>query len=303
MIWVWACSTIFAQKDGYYKVVAEQGDGIFSLLRKQGLDPIKHYEEFIKLNSENIKDGSFLKMGVSYKVPVVDDSYKKTGVVVKTDIKEEPIFDEELAEMSSKSVRLKNAVYYLIVENDSDSDNGFVEDVTRRLAAELMVNGAKVYVVGDELSKDSLSDMSLTETQKMGRYIEVVNKRYLQNNGKYQRVLFIQANGVKDYGNMDVAVYHYNNSEQSQRFAENIHKVFKKNSMANRSFRNSDMIFEGQTNLYLAKNMLPAVSLLTLENTSKNSREKMLVRPNKEQFTNWISSGIMNDYVNLEIEN
>ena len=303
LIWVWACSAIFAQTDDYYKVVAEQGDGIFSLLRKQGLDPVKHYEEFIKLNSENIKDGSFLKVGVSYKVPVVEDSYKKTGIVVKTDIKEEPIFNEELGEMSSKSDRLKNAVYYLIVEDGSESANGFVEDITRRLAAELMVNGAKVYVVGDELAKDTLPDVPLTETQKMGRYIEVVNKRYLQNNGKYQRVLFIQANGVTDYGNMDVAVYHYNNSEQGQRFAENIQNVFKKNSVANKSIRSSNMIFEEQSNLYLAKNMLPAVSLLTLENVSNNSREKIPVRPNKEQFANWISSGIMNDYVNLEIEN
>ena len=55
LFWVWACTFIFAQESTYYKVVAEQGDGIFSLLRKQGLDPAKHYGEFLELNSDKIK--------------------------------------------------------------------------------------------------------------------------------------------------------------------------------------------------------------------------------------------------------
>jgi len=304
LFWVWACSIIFAQDNQYYKVIAEKGDGIFSLLRKQGLDPVKHYKEFIDLNAETIKDGSFLQIGVAYKIPQAPDSFKKTGLVVKTDNNvDEPIFDEELAQMSLKSEKLKDAVYYLIVENQSNNEESFVNDIAKSLASELMVHGAKVYVMGDEVSKESGVDTTLTNSQKMGEYIQIINKRYIQNSGKYQRVLFIRANGVTGRNTMNVAVYHYNKSEQGQRFAQNIQNVFRENSISSKSFKDIDMIFEDRNSLYLAKNILPAISLLTLENATEISKQKINVRPDKKQLANILSNGIMNDYVDLEIEN
>ena len=206
--------------------------------------------------------------------------------------------------MHRKSERINDAVYYLIVDSGKNVDNAFVEDVAQSLAADLMVHGAKVYILGDEIPETALNDtVVVTENQRMGKYIEVVNKRYLQNSGKYQRVLIIRANGVTEKGDMDVAVYHYNKSDQGQRFAENIKNVFKKNSITNKSYKDGNMIFEDQNSLYLAKNMLPAISLLTLENASKESNDKIAVRPDKKKFAGWISNGIMNDYVDLEIEN
>lgn len=302
LLWACACFAVLAQEIPYYTVTAEKGDGIFSLLRKQGLDPVKHYEEFVKLNSGDIKDGSFLQVGVEYKIPQAEDALKKTGVVVRTDEGiEEPIFDRELAQMSLKSDKLKDAVYYIITENSNSSENGFVRDVAESLAADLLVHGAKVYIMGDEVSKNT-GDVVLTETQKMGSYIDAINKRYIQNSGKYQRVLIIRADGVSGRDHMDVAVYHYK-SEQGQRFAENIQNVFKQNSISNKSYKDVDMIFEDKNSLYLAKNILPAISLLTLEKASKTSNQKIAVRPDKKQFANLISNGIMNDYVDLEFEN
>lgn len=303
LLWVCACSFLFAQ-DLPNTVIAEQGDGIFSLLRKQGLDPVKHYEEFIKLNEEKIKDGSFLQVGVAYQIPRATDSFKKTGVqILDENGTEEPIFDKELAKMSLKSEKLKDAVYYLIVENDVHQDNGFVRETTQNLASELMVHGAKVYILGNE-SPEILeeTEAETDHTQKMDAYIDAINKRYLQNSGKYQRVLVIRANAVTGKGNMNVAVYHYNKSEEGQRLAENIQNVFKKNSVS-RSSDNSNMIFEDSNSLYLAKNTLPAVSLLTLDNESpKSKEEKISVRPNKKLLANLLTNGIMNDFVDLEIE-
>ncbi len=302
LLWVCTCSLFFAQELPN-TVIAEKGDGIFSLLRKQGLDPIKHYEEFIKLNEEKIKDGSFLQVGVAYQIPKATDSFKKTGVKIWADEgTEEPIFDKELAKMSPKSEKLKDAVYYLIVENDAHQDNGFVGETIQNLASELMVHGAKVYILGNEspeIGKEAQTEM--VQTQKMDHYIEAINKRYLQNRGKYQRVLMIRANAVTGKGNMNVAVYHYNKSEEGQRLAENIQNVFKKNSISTPKDYNN--IFEDASSLYLAKNTLPAVSLLTLENESpKSAEEKISVRPNKKLLANLLTNGIMNDYVDLEID-
>ncbi|SFB66568.1 N-acetylmuramoyl-L-alanine amidase [Flagellimonas taeanensis] len=303
LLWVCSCAMLFAQEASYYMVKAEQGDGIFSLLRKQGLDPAKHYEAFVKLNSENIKDGSFLKVGTAYKIPQAADALKKTGVVVRTgEGAEEPIFDGELAQMSLKSDKLKDAVYYIITEDPQNTENDYVKDVAESLAADLMVHGAKVYIMGDGVSEPVNGEV-VTANQKMGSYIEVINKRYIQNTGKYQRVLVIRADGVSGKEDMDVAVYHYNKSEEGQRLAENIQNMFKRHSVSNRSYKDINMIFEDKNSLYLARNILPAISLLTLENASKTSNQKIAVRPDKKQFASLISDGIMNDYVDLQIEN
>ena len=58
------------------KVKAEQGDGIFSLLRKQGLNPGKYYVDFIQLNEALIKNGSELSLGVEYQIPIEKQLWK-----------------------------------------------------------------------------------------------------------------------------------------------------------------------------------------------------------------------------------
>jgi hypothetical protein len=295
LFWVWACAFIFAQDNNFYNVIAEQGDGIFSLLRKQGLDPAKHYGAFLELNSDKIKKGSALKLGEEYKVPYADDSFKRTGLVIEA-VKdaEEPIFDKELAQMSLKSNKLSDAVYYLLADNSIQGDKTFVDEVTKRLAADLMVHGAKVYILEED---------TLHTPNSMGDYIEVINKRYLQHMGKYQRVLVIRAENVSGNRNMNVAVYHYNKSTQGQRFADNIQNVFKEHSVSSKSSKEASLIFEDQNSLYLATNMLPAISLLTIESGSKASTNKISLKSNKKEFANLISNGIINDYVDLELEN
>lgn len=290
-------------QDNYYTVTAEKGDGIFSILRKQGLDPVKYYEAFITLNTRDIKDGSMLHVGREYRIPKATDSFKNTGVRVQiAEGTENPIFDTELANMSHKSSTLKDAVYYLIAENQTKEENKFVSDISKSLAADLMVHGATVFIIENKDDKFANSE-SLTEVEKMGWYVETINKRYLQNTGKYQRLLIIRANGLIKNGKMDVAVYHHNKSEKGQRFAQNIQNVFKENSISNRSYKDINMIFKDKNSLYLAKNTLPAVSLLTIDGGSKTvGKDGISVHSDKKSFANLITNGILKDYADLEIE-
>lgn len=298
-LWVWACFSIAAQDD-FYWVTAEQGDGIFSLLRKQGLDPAKHYKDFLELNKEGLKNGSALKIGVDYKVPVSADSFKKTGVVVQSEKQlEAPIFDKELGKMSLKSETLKEAVYYLIAETGKSGDESFVQDIVKSVAADLITNGAQVYI----MDKIELGEASLSGTKKMNSYIETINKKYLQNSGKYQRVLIIRADNKVEKRNMNVAVYHYNKSEQGERFADNIQNVFEQNSVSNISSTKADRVFKDKNSLYLARNILPAISLITLDDDATTANEKISLKTDKQKLASLLSNGIMNDYVDLEIEN
>ncbi|MEM7483616.1 MAG: hypothetical protein AAF348_00265 [Bacteroidota bacterium] len=302
VILLWVCASSFLLAQERQTVIAEQGDGIFSILRKQGLSPAKYYEEFITINAKNIKDGSMLHVGREYRIPVASDSFKNTGVKMEAGkTTEAPIFDTELADMSLKSKTLKDAIYYLIAENQDKTKDAFISDVVKNLAKELMVQGATVYII--ERDKTLLEGKTLTGAEQMGGYIETINKRYLQNSGKYQRLLMIRADDLIENGNIDVAVYHHEKSEKSQRLATNIENVFKKNSISNRSFEDADMIFKDDTSLYLAKNTLPALSLVVITNSSKKSVEGTIpVRSDKKSFTNWIASGILKDYADLKIE-
>ncbi|MEC8831095.1 MAG: hypothetical protein VX772_01955, partial [Bacteroidota bacterium] len=150
---------------------------------------------------------------------------------------------------------------------------------------------------------EAMATDSTVADNPTGDYIKVINKRYLQNTGKYQRVLVIRSEDISEKDNMDVAVYHYNKSSQGQRFAENIQNVFEQNNVSNKAFDNASLIFEDQNSLFLARNVLPAVSLLTIENTTNTSESKISLKPNKKEFANLISNGIINDYVEVEFDN
>ncbi|MBS9462018.1 N-acetylmuramoyl-L-alanine amidase [Flagellimonas sp. 389] len=300
LLWVCMSSIVLAQEN--QTVIAEQGDGIFSILRKQGLSPAKYYEEFITINAQNIKDGSMLYVGREYRIPVASDSFKNTGVKMEAGkTTEAPIFDTELANMSLKSRALKDAVYYLIAENQDEAKKSFISVVVENLAKELMVQGATVYIIERD---NTLSEgKALTGAAQMGGYVETINKRYLQNSGKYQRLLMIRANGLIANGNIDVAVYHHEKSKEGHRLANHIQNAFKKNSISNRSYKDADMIFKDDTSLFLAKNTLPALSLMVITDASKKSMEGTIpVRSDKKSFTNWIASGILKDYADLKIE-
>ncbi|MEM9650003.1 MAG: hypothetical protein AAF969_16110 [Bacteroidota bacterium] len=296
-------NTLCFAQDDYYLVKAERGDGIFSILRKQGLDPVKHYEAFIALNEKDIKNGSLLHIGREYKIPNAADSYKKKGVLLSTDEGgEEPIFNIELGKMSHKGKALKNAVYYIITEDSLQNKNQFVDEMAKNLAAKLLEQGATVYIMDDE-SKAIADDANLRKVDQLGNYIQIINKRYLQNHGKYQRLLVIQANGLVTKGSLEVSVFHHEKSEQSLRFAENLQKVFRQHSISNRS-SNDIKIFEDKNTLFLAKNSLPAVSLISIaEVKTTGVKQGIPVRSDKRKFANWITNGILKDYAEIQFEN
>jgi N-acetylmuramoyl-L-alanine amidase len=299
------------------KVIAESGDGIFSILRKQGLNPAKYYAEFIELNKKNLKGGSELHLGRAYLIPNAEDSFKKTAVTVKADVDgEESIFNSELATISPKSSKLKNAVIYLIsgnsINNTSSSANKITEEITLSLAQDLMVHGAQVYLIKSESKKHSntisenLNDSTegaMADLSQMQEYVEIINKKYLKHSGKYQRLLITRVNNNITDEHCEVSVYHHNSSENGRRIASNIQRIFNENSMESKPFKEYTEVFADKNNLYLAKNALPAITLVDIDGGKKPSEEDVIVvDSDQELLSNLITSGVLNDYADLEIE-
>ncbi len=303
---LWVCFISYSQgQQDSYTVIAESGDGIYSILRKQGIDPVKYYQAFVELNEENIKDGSFLFVGREYKIPYAADSFKNKAIrVTLPEDVEEPIFEKGLNSLNRKSNRLGNAVYYLITETSETSNDRFTKEIGVNLARELMVHGASVFILEDKsVRSQKEGEDEETDLNGMGVFVDAVNKRFLKNSGKYQRLLVIRSNGLIQNGKMNVAVYHHQNSKEGQRLAANIENIFKQHGASDKRFKEVQTVLEDKNSLYLAKNVLPAISLLDITHSTQSSNPKEIrISSNRNVFARWLTNGIMKDYATLKFE-
>lgn len=311
--------TFILGQDNYLTVVAQQGDGIFSILRKEGLNPAKYYEAFVTLNEENLRNGSELHLGRTYRIPPAEDSFKKTGINIALESKQEgAIFEEELAQLNHKSEKLKDAVIYLISGSDlldeTPTNNSVTEEINKRLAKELIVHGAKVYMISSEKERipvksgnleNGATEGAMAGLEQMQDYLETINKKFLQHSGKYQRLLITRVKGEITNSYCDVSIYHHVASKDGKRIANNIQNLFQEQSIARKTVDQYKEIFTDKHNLYLAKNALPAITLIELETSSEKSlanKNTMIVRSNKALFTDLIANGVLNDYAELNLQ-
>ncbi|NKI31668.1 hypothetical protein [Croceivirga thetidis] len=302
-------------------VVAKQGDGIFSVLRNQGLDPVKYYPAFIELNIENLKNGSEMVLGETYIIPKAPDSYKDMGIAVDVENAiETPIFEEELADFENKGDKLENAVIYLMASSSNSSASSdqsqLKKDVLKSVAKQLLLNGAKVYLLQgtdevtineeeSENSKDSIQvEAPMAGLDAMRNYVDVINKSFLKNSGKqkYQRLLVIDLKpGTTSEKYYKVAVFHDNNTE-GERFATSMQQIFNKSKILDDS-KDFTAIFAQKNNLFLAKNALPPLTFIEVDATENPKIEgRIKVKPEKNWLTDVITSGIVNDYAQLEFQ-
>ncbi|CAN0601208.1 unnamed protein product, partial [Ectocarpus sp. 12 AP-2014] len=190
-------STLFGQV-ALDTVVAQKGDGIFSILRKSGIHPVNYYVDFLELNKDAIKGASELVVGRKYILPYAPDSFKNMGTLIHVDENEEmPLFDTELAGMKQRDSTLKNTVYHLLHPTTGlkGVQNNSLDEFILNLSKDLMERGARVYV----LEKNSMIfsvDTTANEVERaiaaFGELTSIVNKKYLKHNGSYQRVLMIR---------------------------------------------------------------------------------------------------------------
>ncbi len=124
------------------EVVAKNGDGIYKLLKRNGLDPAVYSNAFIEMNKTRLGENNTLFIGVKYRLPDVETKQTKPPVapennstLVATEEKEslnnnkQPaargqgnesvktlnynIFGKKYNNVTVKSDELKGAVYYL----------------------------------------------------------------------------------------------------------------------------------------------------------------------------------------------
>ncbi|HUH47907.1 MAG TPA: N-acetylmuramoyl-L-alanine amidase, partial [Arenibacter sp.] len=278
-------------QDSTRTVIAGKGDGIYSLLRKHGLDPVLHYRHFIGLNKESLRDSIHLDEGGEYILPpvVVDPAViagsvqrKTTGIQEVPHILEMDIFGKDHAKIYIKSDKLKGTVYYLTsghggpdpgavayYEGKMIAEDEYAYDITLRLAKELMSHGAEVYLIirdpNDgirdyrvlEIDRDEVvypnEEIPLNQLERLRQRVEVVNKLYLENKGKYQRLIAIHVDSRSKGENIDVFFYHHEHSKNGKHLAESIHETFFSNYRKYQPNRTYEGTFTERSGLYLVK--------------------------------------------------
>ncbi len=303
----WLCCAFFGimtmpvlcAQDSLNTVVATNGDGIFSVLRKEGMDVAKYYEAFISLNKDRLQDGSSLVVGTEYLLPEAPDSFKNMGSFIALPSGDEtPIFGTELETLKKKDSSLRNTVYYLVSNHmvqpapNGKKGNGNSEvELTKLIARKLIQSGAKVYLFRESLDK----------SLELNELVTIVNKKYLMNNGSYQRLLIINSKADSDQAEMEVNIYHEEGSKDGKRLSESIIKTLGKNNISIKSMGAYASVFTDRQNILFAKNMLP--SLIYIEFGSKLvDKSSLKVTSNKKNLADFITNGIFTDYSKLDFQ-
>jgi len=321
-------------QDSLRTVAAEKGDGVLSLLRKQGINPYEAYEDFIQLNIDNLRDSVHLYEGRNYiipkvqldTVPIIDSIQKQTKKIKEIKATTFSIFGEKHETVLSKSERLKGAVYYLVsghggpdpgamavYSGKSIAEDEYAYDITLRLAKELISHEAQVYIIirdeddgiRDErilpIDRDEVAypdkKIPLNQVARLKQRVEIINKLYKKNKGKYQRLIVTHVDSRSKSQNIDVFFYHHEKSKNGKKLAESIHQTFRKKYKKYQPNRTYSGTFEDRTSLYLVKKTHPAMTFIEIGNIRNKKDQKRILEPdNRQALAKWISEGVLQDF-------
>ncbi|MFS4454769.1 N-acetylmuramoyl-L-alanine amidase family protein [Maribacter sp. 2304DJ31-5] len=325
-------------QDSLRTVTAEKGDGILSLLRRQGVNPYEYYDLFISLNLDNLRDSVHLYEGKPYLVPrierhtvsIVDSIQEQPKEIKEIERKTFPIFGEDHEAVYAKSKRLKGAVYYLVSGHGgpdpgamahyagaSLAEDEYAYDITLRLAKELLAHGAMVYIIirdeDDgirderilEIDRDEVAypdkAIPLNQIRRLRQRVEIVNGLYKKNKGKYQRLIVTHIDSRKVGQNIDVFFYHHEKSKNGKKLAESIHTTFREKYKKYQPNRTYTGTFQDRTDLYLVRKTHPAMTYIEIGNIQNKKDQKRILEPdNRQAMAKWISEGVLLDYEELE---
>jgi N-acetylmuramoyl-L-alanine amidase len=212
-------------------VVAQSGEGIFSLLRRFDRDPTQSLSDFISLNKDRLGADSSLVKGKIYLIPAAVAPEKPTIVAVSnpsvktpTEAKNEaenvspnsftvPLFGPKYQDVHYRDKLLDGTVYYLVAGHSGPdpgaigqygpyqlSEDEYAYDVTIRLARRLMEHGATVYMIvqdqDDGIRDDPVLPMDYDEVHYPDRPIPYNQRSRLRERVEIVNRLYAKHKGA-----------------------------------------------------------------------------------------------------------
>ena len=326
------CLLLSAQD--YPTIKAKNGDGIYSILKKNGYSPNVYLDKFIELNKSKLGQNNTLIIGRTYQLPLKNDTTKaiendKTKPETsgsKTDKKiVYEIFGSKYREITQKSKELSGAVYYLAsghggpdpgaignLNNHQLCEDEYAYDVTLRLARNLIERGATVYMIvrdpndgiRDEQflipDKDEVcypnSEIPLSQLARLRQSTNAVNNLHVRNKGKFERHVVIHVDSRSKKENIDVFFYYDKVSNTGKRLANTLMKTF----MQKYAMHQPNRGYNGSVsdrNLYVIKNSVVPSVFIELGNINHTRDQKrFIISDNRQAVSNWLRDGLIEDY-------
>ena len=321
-------SSSFSQE--YTTIKAKKGDGIYAVLKQNGLPPNEYINQFIELNKTNIGKNNTLIIGKTYRLPVKADikTEIQKSAPIATAIQEKivyEIFGNTYKEVTIKSKELNQTVYYLMSGHGGPdpgaigSLNGhllcedeYAYDVTLRLALNLIERGATVYMIIRD-PNDGIRDeqylkpdrdevcfpdktIPLSQLARLRQGTTAVNKLYIENKGKFQRMVVIHVDSRSQKENIDVFFYHDKRSDAGKKLAITLKQTFGQRYARHQPTRGYNGSVSAR-NLYVIKNSFPPSVFIELGNINHTrDQQRFIFSDNRQAVSNWLRDGLLEDY-------
>ncbi len=297
----------------YQSTTAKKGEGILSLLRRNGLEPAKFLEEFEKINKAKLNKNGQLVAGVKYYLPGSSDA--ATFAIFGKKYESVPILDQQL----------RGATYYLIsghggpdpgavsiIENQQVCEDEYNYDITLRLARKLIQHGAHVYMITRDIN-DGIRDerflladhdeicypdkkMPRNQLLRLRQRTNAVNKLYLTDRDKFQRVLIIHMDSRSKNEDLDVYFYYDNRSKSGKKLSNILLNKLKEKYNQHQPGRGYDGTVSSR-NLYVLQNTYPTATFIELGNMNhKQNQKRFLIADNRQALANWLADGLIQDF-------
>lgn len=307
------CTISGISQSNYKSTTAEKGEGIISLLRRNGLDPTAYMEEFIKINKALLNKKNELIVGKKYFLPGIPtaSSYAIFGKKYET----VEIIDEQL----------KGASYYLIsghggpdpgavskIENHQVCEDEYNYDISLRLGRSLIQHGATVYMITRDVN-DGIRDERFLKSDhdelcypdkkiprnqmlRLRQRTNAVNKLYLADKEKFQRVIIIHMDSRSKNENLDVYFYYDKRSNSGKRMSNILLNKLKQKYNTHQPGRGYDGTISAR-NLFVLQNTYPTATFIELGNMNHQQNQKrFLIADNRQALANWLTEGLIQDF-------
>jgi len=302
---------VHAQSHDNAMVTAEPGEGIWSILRRSGVEPTSSaVAEFKELNEGKLHKGTDLRRDVTYRIPVRS--------------LHEPLFGKDHATFAKKSDRLAGHVYYIVgghggpdpgslgmYQGKQIPEDEIAYDTALRLSRELMAEGATVYVVVQDpndgirekeylpVDRDEVylggKTIALNQLRRLRDRADIINDLFKKHRktAKSQQVisLHVDAYGLRVEPQVDV--HFIVGSDTGRTLANTIRTTVEAKYAHYQPTRG----YQGKItsrNLMIIRATKPTAILIELGNIRHRGDQHRLVKPsNRQTLAEWIKEGLL----------
>ena len=320
----------FSFGQDYKTIKAQKGDGIYSILKQNGLSANEYLDQFIELNKTRLGKNNSLIIGRTYKLPVIAEKKPKIqDSAPVTEVSQEKIvyeiFGDKYKEVSIQNRDLNKSVFYLMSGHGGPDpgaignlnghllcEDEYAYDVTLRLARNLTERGATVYMIirdpNDGIRDDQFltpdrdevcfpdKTIPLNQLARLRQGTDAVNKLYRQNRGKFQRLVVIHVDSRSQKENIDVFFYHDKRSDAGKKLANTLKVTIGERYARHQPTRGYNGSVS-ERNLYVIKNSFPPAVFIELGNINHTRDQKrFILSDNRQAVANWLRDGLIQDF-------